>query len=54
MRAAVRAIGRCALKVESMVDKCISVLLTLPQSKVSYVVQEAVIVVREFFRMFLG
>ena len=35
VRAAVRAIGRCALKVESMVDKCIPVLLTLLQSKVA-------------------
>lgn len=54
MRAAVRAIGRCALKVESMVDKCISVLLTLLQSKVAYVVQEAVIVIRDIFRMYPG
>ena len=39
-----RAIGRCALKVESTVDKCVSVLVTLLQSRISYVVQEAVIV----------
>ena len=54
VRAAVRAIGRCALKVDSMVDKCISVLLTLLQSKVAYVVQEAVIVIRDIFRMYPG
>ena len=54
MRASVRAIGRCALKVESMVDKCISVLLTLLQSKVAYVVQEAVVVIRDIFRMYPG
>lgn len=35
-----------------MVDKCISVLLTLLQSKVAYVVQEAVIVIRDIFRMY--
>ena len=54
VRASVRAIGRCALKVESMVDKCISVLLTLLQSKVAYVVQEAVVVIRDIFRMYPG
>ena len=40
VRASVHAIGRCALKVDSTVDKCSSVLLTLLQSKISYVVQE--------------
>ena len=45
-----RAIGRCALKVESTVDKCVSVLVTLLQSRISYVVQEAVIVIRDIFR----
>lgn len=52
VRASVHAIGRCALKVESTVDKCISVLLTLLQSKISYVVQEAVVVIRDIFRMY--
>lgn len=54
VRAAVRAIGRCALKVTNMVDKCISVLLTLLQSKVSYVVQETVTVIRDIFRVYPG
>lgn len=52
VKASVRAIGRCAFKVESTVDKCISVLLTLLQSKISYVVQEAVIVIRDIFRLY--
>ena len=52
VRASVRAIGRCALKVDSMVDKCIAVLLTLLQSRISYVVQEAVIVIRDIFRKY--
>ena len=50
VRASVRAIGRCALKVDSMVDKCIAVLLTLLQSSFSYVVQEAIIVIRDIIR----
>lgn len=49
-----RAIGRCALKVESTVDKCVSVLVTLLQSRISYVVQEAVIVIRDIFRKYPG
>lgn len=52
VKASVRAIGRCAFKVDSTVDKCISVLLTLLQSKISYVVQEAVIVIRDIFRLY--
>ena len=52
MKASVRAIGRCAFKVESTVDKCISVLLNLLQSKITYVVQEAVIVIRDIFRLY--
>ena len=52
MRASVRAIGRCALKVDSMVDKCIAVLLTLLESRISYVVQEAIVVIRDIFRRY--
>ena len=54
MRASVRAIGRCALKVDSMVDKCIAVLLTLLESRISYVVQEAIVVIRDIFRRYPG
>lgn len=54
VRASVRAIGRCALKVDSMVDKCIAVLLTLLESRISYVVQEAVVVIRDIFRRYPG
>lgn len=43
---AVRAIGRCAVSLEKAAQRCISVLLELIQSKVNYVVQEAVIVIK--------
>lgn len=46
VRKSVRAIGRLAVKIESAADKCISVLLELIQTKVNYVVQEAIIVIR--------
>lgn len=35
-----------------MVDKCIAVLLTLLQSRISYVVQEAIVVIRDIFRKY--
>ncbi|XP_016413631.1 AP-1 complex subunit beta-1 [Sinocyclocheilus rhinocerous] len=40
VRKAVRAIGRCAIKVEQSAERCVSTLLDLIQTKVNYVVQE--------------
>eukprot|EP00775_Hariotina_reticulata_P007152 gene7152-7367_t len=52
VRKAVRAIGRCAVSLEKAAQRCISVLLELIQSKVNYVVQEAVIVIKDIFRRY--
>jgi hypothetical protein len=52
VRTSVRAIGRCAIKIDSASDKCIQVLLDLIRTKVSYVVQEAIIVTRDVFRKY--
>lgn len=41
-----RAIGRCAVSLEAAAERCINVLLELIRSKVNYVVQEAVIVIK--------
>ena len=41
-----RAIGRCAVILERAAEKCINVLLELIQTKVNYVVQEAIIVIK--------
>lgn len=46
VRKSVRAIGRCAIKVEQAAERCVSTLLDLIQTKVNYVVQEAVIVIK--------
>jgi len=46
VRKAVRCIGRCAIKIESSADKCIDALVELIQTKVNYVVQEAVVVIK--------
>jgi AP-1 complex subunit beta-1 len=52
VRRAVRAIGRCAIKLERAAERCINVLLDLIQTKVSYVVQEAVVVIKDIFRKY--
>ena len=47
-----RAIGRCAIKVESAAERCVSTLVDLIQTKVTYVVQEAVVVIKDIFRKY--
>ncbi|KIJ69421.1 hypothetical protein HYDPIDRAFT_106029 [Hydnomerulius pinastri MD-312] len=54
VRKAVRSIGRLAIKVEAAADNCIQSLLTLIDTKVTYVVQEAVIVTKDIFRRYPG
>lgn len=52
VRKAVRAIGRCAIKVEPSAERCVSTLLELIQTKVNYVVQEAIVVIKDIFRKY--
>lgn len=52
VRKAVRAIGRCAIKVERSADRCVETLIDLIQTKVNYVVQEAVVVIKDIFRKY--
>ena len=52
VRKSVRAIGRCAIKVDSSAERCVKTLLDLIETKVSYVVQEAVVVIRDIFRKY--
>ena len=54
VRKAVRSIGRLAIKVEAAADDCIKALLELIETKVTYVVQEAVIVIKDVFRRYPG
>jgi vesicle coat complex subunit len=46
VRKAVKAIGQTAIKIESAAPKCVQVLLDLIQTRVSYVVQEGVVVIK--------
>lgn len=52
VRRAVRTMGRCAIKLEKMADKCIQCLWESLKTKIPYVVQEAVIVIRDIFRKY--
>ena len=54
VRKAVRAIGRCAIKVEQAAERCVSTLIDLIQTKVNDVVQEAIIVIKVSSIVFTG
>ncbi len=46
VRKSVLAIGRCAIKIDASTERCVNVLLDLISTRVSYVVQEAVVVMK--------
>ena len=52
VRKSVRAIGRIAIKIEESVEKCIVVLLELLKTRVNYIVQESIVVVKDIFRKY--
>ncbi|KAK2624410.1 hypothetical protein QTJ16_006360 [Diplocarpon rosae] len=52
VRKSVRAIGKLAIKIESAAKRCINTLLELVSTKVTYIVQEATVVIRNIFRKY--
>lgn len=52
VRKSVRAIGKLAIKIPPSSQLCISTLLSLVSTKVSYIVQEATVVIRNIFRKY--
>jgi vesicle coat complex subunit len=52
VRKSVRAISRCAIKLEQSAERCVSTLLDLIQTKVNYVVQEAIVVIKDIFKKY--
>ncbi|KAI9141255.1 adaptin N terminal region-domain-containing protein [Paraphysoderma sedebokerense] len=52
VRKSIRSIGLAAIKIESAAERCINVLLDLIKTKVNYVVQEAIIVIKDIFRKY--
>merc|ERR1719387_959568 len=52
VRRSVRAIGRCAIKLDRAAQQCINTLLELIETRVNYVVQEAIVVIKDIFRKY--
>jgi AP-2 complex subunit beta-1 len=52
VRKSVRAIGKLAIKIEPAARRCINTLLELVATKVTYIVQEATVVIRNIFRKY--
>ncbi|KAF2864500.1 Adaptor protein complex beta subunit [Piedraia hortae CBS 480.64] len=52
VRKSVRAIGRLAIKIEPAAQACINTLLELVSTKVTYIVQEATVVIKNIFRKY--
>jgi AP-1 complex subunit beta-1 len=52
VRRSVRAIGRCAVAIEAAAERCVNVLLDLIRTRGNYVVQEAVVVIKDIFRRY--
>jgi vesicle coat complex subunit len=46
VRKSVKAIGQVAIKIPDAADRCVAVLLELIGTRISYVVQEAVVVMK--------
>lgn len=42
----------CAVSLQQSAERCVSTLLDLIQTKVNYVVQEAIVVIRDIFRKY--
>ena len=54
VRRAVKAIGQVAIKIESASAKCVQTLEDLLATKVNYVVQEVVVVIKDILRKYPG
>ncbi|GAA5899559.1 hypothetical protein JCM6882_001150 [Rhodosporidiobolus microsporus] len=52
VRKSIRAIGQCAVKIEGAAERCVNVLLDLIATRVSYVVQESIVVIKDIFRRY--
>ena len=49
VRKSIKAIGQCAVKIDMSAERCVNVLLELIETKVTYVVQEAVVVMKAWY-----
>ena len=54
MRKSIKAIGQTAVKIDTAAERCVNVLLDLINTRVSYVVQEAVVVMKVYLLLRLS
>ncbi|KAH7157134.1 adaptin N terminal region-domain-containing protein [Dactylonectria macrodidyma] len=54
VKRAVKAIGQVAIKIESASEKCVRALEDLISTKVNYVVQEVIVVIKDILRKYPG
>eukprot|EP00461_Guttulinopsis_vulgaris_P000777 UN00777 len=52
VRKAIRAIGRCAIKLPECSQHAVTILLSLIENRVNYVVQESILVIKNIFRRY--
>ncbi|CRG93048.1 AP-1 complex subunit beta, putative [Plasmodium gallinaceum] len=52
VKKSVRAIGSCAIKLPQSSEKCINILLDLIDTKINYVIQECIVVIKDIFRKY--
>ena len=52
VRKSVRSIGRIAVNLEPAAERCVKLLLQLLATKVNYVVQEGIVVIKDIFRKY--
>ncbi|KAL2118854.1 hypothetical protein VTJ04DRAFT_5813 [Mycothermus thermophilus] len=54
VKRAIKAIGQVAIKIEIASEKCVNALLDLIATKVNYVVQEVIVVIKDILRKYPG
>lgn len=52
VRKSVRAIGKLAIKIEGAAEACLEALMDLVSTNISYIVQEATVVIKNIFRRY--
>ena len=52
VRQAIQAIGTCAIQFRDVARDSVTILLQLIESQINYVVQEAIIVMKDIFRAY--
>ncbi|VWU48464.1 AP-1 complex subunit beta, putative [Hepatocystis sp. ex Piliocolobus tephrosceles] len=52
VKKSIRGIGCCAIKLPQASEKCINILLDLIDTKINYIIQECIVVIKDIFRKY--